>query len=106
MPFQARHALCAHCLTSGRRAEELVMANTVFVSDETVQQVLDWKEMVDRLAEAHAADLHADFAPPRTMARGLSGEWTRALCAVPAGPIMGTKFFALAAKGGGIRYCI
>src|SRR6185503_14117486 len=56
--------------------------------------------------EAHAADLHPDFAPPRTMARGLTGEWTRALCAVPAGPIMGTKFFALAAKGGGIRYCI
>ncbi len=82
------------------------MANTVFVSDETVQHVLDWKEMVDRLAEAHAAELHADFAPPRTMARGLGGEWTRALCAVPAGPIMGTKFFALAAKGGGIRYCI
>lgn len=82
------------------------MANTVFVSDETVQQVLDWKEIVDRLAEAHAADLHADFAPPRTMARGLTGEWTRALCAVPAGPIMGTKFFALAAKGGGIRYCV
>jgi ornithine cyclodeaminase/alanine dehydrogenase len=82
------------------------MANAVFVSDETVQQVLDWKEMVDKLAEAHAADLHADFAPPRTMARGLTGEWTRALCAVPSGPIMGTKFFALAAKGGGIRYCI
>jgi ornithine cyclodeaminase/alanine dehydrogenase len=82
------------------------MAHTVFVSDETVQQVLDWKEMVDKLAEAHAADLHADFAPPRTMARGLTGEWTRALCAVPAGPIMGTKFFALAAKGGGVRYCI
>jgi ornithine cyclodeaminase/alanine dehydrogenase len=82
------------------------MANTVFVSDEVVQQVLDWKEMVDKLAEAHAADLHPDFAPPRTMARGLTGEWTRALCAVPAGPIMGTKFFALAAKGGGIRYCI
>lgn len=82
------------------------MGNTVFVSDETVQQVLDWKEMVDKLAEAHAADLHPDFAPPRTMARGLTGEWTRALCAVPAGPIMGTKFFALAAKGGGIRYCI
>jgi len=82
------------------------MANTVFVSDEAVQQVLDWKEMVDKLAEAHAAELHADFAPPRTLARGLAGEWTRALCAVPSGPIMGTKFFALAAKGGGIRYCI
>ncbi|HUK60358.1 MAG TPA: ornithine cyclodeaminase family protein [Stellaceae bacterium] len=82
------------------------MANTVFVSDDTVQQVLDWKEMVDKLAEAHAAELHADFAPPRTLARGLTGEWTRALCAVPAGPIMGTKFFALAAKGGGIRYCV
>jgi len=82
------------------------MANTVFVSDETVQQVLDWKEMVDRLREAHAADLHPQFAPPRTMARGKQGEWTRALCAVPAGPIMGTKFFALAAAGGGIRYCI
>ena len=82
------------------------MANTVFVSDEAVQEVLDWKEMVDKLAEAHAAELHADFAPPRTMARGLTGEWTRALCAVPAGPIMGLKFFALAAKGGGIRYCI
>ena len=40
------------------------------------------------------------------MARGKQGEWTRALCAVPAGPIMGTKFFALAAAGGGIRYCI
>jgi ornithine cyclodeaminase/alanine dehydrogenase len=82
------------------------MANTVFVSDETVQQVLDWKEMVDALRAAHAADLHPDFAPPRTMARGKTGEWTRALCAVPDGPIMGTKFFALAAKGGGIRYCI
>jgi ornithine cyclodeaminase/alanine dehydrogenase len=84
----------------------MASGNTVFVSDETVQQVLDWKEMVDALRTAHAADLHPDFAPPRTMARGKTGEWTRALCAVPAGPIMGTKFFALAAKGGGIRYCI
>jgi ornithine cyclodeaminase/alanine dehydrogenase len=84
----------------------MASGNTVFVSDETVQQVLDWKEMVDSLRTAHAADLHPDFAPPRTMARGKTGEWTRALCAVPAGPIMGTKFFALAAKGGGIRYCI
>jgi len=67
----------------------------VFVSDATAREVLDWKEMIDALREAHAADLHPHAAPPRTVARGTDGVWMRALTAVPAGPLIGTKFFTL-----------
>jgi ornithine cyclodeaminase/alanine dehydrogenase len=81
------------------------MANPVFVSDQVAREVLDWKEMIDALRDAHAAELHPHAAPPRTMARGVDGEWMRSLAAVPAGQIMGTKFFALSRQRN-VRYCI
>lgn len=70
----------------------------VFVSEAAAREVLDWREMVDALREAHAAELHPDASPPRTVARGTDGVWMRALTAVPAGPLVGTKFFTLSKK--------
>jgi ornithine cyclodeaminase/alanine dehydrogenase len=66
-----------------------------FVAAEAAQSVLQWNEMIDRLARAYGQPIGRDTSPPRVLARG-GGAWLRCLVAVPpSGRYMGTKVFGL-----------
>jgi ornithine cyclodeaminase/alanine dehydrogenase len=81
------------------------MDRPVFVSEESVKQVLAWPAMIRKLRETYAVE-HPPFAgPPRTLARG-KGIWMRTLTGVlPAGPVMGVKQFCFP-RSKTVRYLI
>ena len=72
------------------------VAHPMFVDAAVAEQVLGWREMVDRLARAYAEPQHEGASPPRTVARGAAGNWLRTLTAVPPGArCMGAKVFGI-----------
>jgi alanine dehydrogenase len=81
------------------------MSRPVFVSEDTVKQVLAWPAMIAKLREVYAVE-HPPFAgPPRTLARG-KGIWMRTLTGVlPGGSVMGTKQFCFPRRKT-VRYLI
>ena len=81
------------------------MSRPVFVSEDSVKQVLAWPAMIAKLREVYAFE-HPPFAgPPRTLARG-KGIWMRTLTGVlPSGSVMGTKQFCFP-RSKTVRYII
>jgi ornithine cyclodeaminase/alanine dehydrogenase len=66
-----------------------------FVSADATRQVLDWREIVDRLRAAYSAPHGEAASPRRIVARG-DGTWLRSLTAVPPGSrFMGAKLFGI-----------
>jgi ornithine cyclodeaminase/alanine dehydrogenase len=81
------------------------MSRPVFVSDQSVKEVLEWPAMINKLREVYSVE-HPPFAgPPRTLARG-KGIWMRTLTGVlPGGSVMGTKQFCFP-RSKTVRYMI
>lgn len=81
------------------------MARPVFISEDTVKQVLAWPAMIGKLREVYSVE-HPPFAgPPRTLARG-KGIWMRTLTGVlPGGTVMGTKQFCFPGNRA-VRYMV
>ena len=81
------------------------MARPVFVSEQTVTEVLRWPAIIAKLREVYSVE-HPPFAgPPRTLARG-KGIWMRTLTGVlPGGTVMGTKQFCYP-QSRAVRYMI
>ncbi len=74
-------------------------AHPMFVSAEVAERVLGWREMVAALARTYAAPQPEGASPPRTVARGATGNWLRTLTAVPPGTrYMGAKVFGIGRK--------
>lgn len=75
-------------------AAGVIQAPTVFIGDDAVTELADWRDAVSALRAAHAGPLRDEMVPPRVMARG-DGFWLRGLCAVsPSGEYMGCKLIA------------
>lgn len=69
------------------------LTHPVFVSAEASRQVLDWKDVIERLRAAYSVPHGPLVSPPRVVARG-AGNWLRALAASPPGSrYMGAKIF-------------
>ncbi|RJF95782.1 ornithine cyclodeaminase family protein [Noviherbaspirillum saxi] len=70
----------------------------VFVTDDAVTAVADWRAAVAVLRDAYSRPMAPEMVPPRTMARG-QGFWLRGLCAIsPSGEYMGCKLIAASPK--------
>src|SRR5262245_43261062 len=66
-----------------------------FVSNESVQRVLEWDEVIARLRHAYSLPHAESVSPPRAVARH-DGLWLRTLSAVPPGArYMGAKLFGI-----------
>jgi alanine dehydrogenase len=66
-----------------------------FVSNEAVERVLEWDEVIARLRHAYSLPHAESVSPPRTVARH-DGLWLRTLSAVPPGArYMGAKLFGI-----------
>ena len=75
-------------------AAGVVQAPTVFIGDDAVTELSDWRDAVDALRAAYTVPLRNEMVPPRVMARG-DGFWLRGLCAIsPSGEYMGCKLIA------------
>ncbi|WP_295540615.1 NAD(P)-binding domain-containing protein [uncultured Pseudacidovorax sp.] len=73
---------------------------TLFLSDDDVAVLADWRDAVDALHQAYSGLVDPAMVPPRSMARG-QNLWLRGLSAVsPSGRHMGCKLIAasMAAK--------
>ncbi len=74
-------------------------AHPMFVGAQVAEEVLGWRDMVERLGRAYAEPQHEGASPPRTVARGAAGNWLRTLTAVPPGArYMGAKVFGIGRK--------
>ena len=70
----------------------------VFVTDEAVAKVANWRDAVLALRQAYSLPVKPEMVPARTMARG-DGFWLRGLCAIsPSGQYMGCKLIAAAPR--------
>ena len=70
----------------------------VFVTDEAVAAVANWRDAVIALRDAYSRAIKPEMVPARTMARG-DGFWLRGLCAIsPSGQYMGCKLIAAAPR--------
>lgn len=82
------------------------VAPTLFLTDDDVAQLADWKAAFDALRTAYASPVAPAMAPPRSMARG-DGMWLRSLTAVsPSGGHMGCKLIAAGMKARRASYLI
>ena len=69
------------------------LVHPAFVSAAATRDVLNWKDIVERLRAAYSVPHGPLSSPPRVVARG-PGTWLRALAAVPPGSrYMGSKVF-------------
>jgi ornithine cyclodeaminase/alanine dehydrogenase len=79
---------------------------TLFLTDDDVSHLSQWKSSVDALRAAYAEPEDEAMLPPRTMARG-KGVWLRSLTAVaPSGHFMGSKLIAASPRAGYASYLI
>lgn len=69
-----------------------------FVSSQTVREVLDWSDAVDRLRAAYTAPLSPQCIPPRALARGAACVLRTMSAAPPGGRFMGAKIFGVGPK--------
>ncbi len=80
--------------------------STLFLTDQDVSALHDWKAAIEALRAAYAAPLQAQMVPPRSMARG-DGIWLRGLSAVsPTGSFMGSKQIAASPRGACASYLV
>ena len=71
---------------------------TLFLTDDDVAQLTDWKAAFDALRTAYSSAIATAMVPPRSMARG-EGVWLRGLTAVsPSGRHMGCKLIGANTK--------
>lgn len=92
--------------TSTHGAARAQLVPTLFLTDEDVSQLTQWRDSVDALRAAYAEPDDPARLPPRTMARG-KGVWLRSLTAVaPSGNFMGSKLIAASPKAGYASYLI
>lgn len=83
---------------SGNPETQKKQISPVFVTDEAVAAVTDWRSAVAVLRDVYSRPMAPDMVPPRTMARG-QGFWLRGLCAIsPSGEYMGCKLIAASPK--------
>lgn len=83
-------------------------APPVFVSSEAARSVFDWRETIDRVAEAYEAPASSSATPPRTVGTD-EGAWLRTLPALPPGRrYFGAKLMGMAteATSPGAQYVI
>lgn len=69
--------------------------HTLFLSNEDVGAVADWRAAVATMASAYARPVRDDAVPPRGMARGENG-WMRSLTAIVPGGYAGCKLIVAA----------
>ena len=82
------------------------VAPTLFLTDQDVAQLANWKAAFDALRAAYASPVAPAMVPPRSMARG-EGMWLRGLTAVsPSGGHMGCKLIAAGMKARRASYLI
>lgn len=82
------------------------VAPTLFLTDQDVAELADWKCAFDALRTAYASPIAPAMVPPRSMARG-DGMWLRGLTAVsPSGAHMGCKLIAAGMKARRASYLI
>ncbi len=87
-------------------ASAMQVAPTLFLSDDDVAQLADWRAAFDALHAAYARPIAPAMVPPRSMARG-DGLWLRSLTAVsPSGGHMGCKLIAAGMKARRASYLI
>lgn len=78
----------------------------LFLTDEDVRSVFDWRAASDALRKAYAAPAAPDMFPPRTMARK-PGLWLRTLSGIaPEGGLMGAKLISANIRAGVASYLI
>lgn len=78
----------------------------LFLTDEDVKAVFDWRAAIDALRSAYAADITPDMFPPRTMVRE-PGFWLRTMCGVAPGTgIAGAKMITASFTAQGASYLI
>jgi ornithine cyclodeaminase/alanine dehydrogenase len=81
-------------------------SQTLFLTDQDVGAVADWKAAVDTLRRAYAADINPAGIPPRSMARG-AGIWLRGLTAIsPLEGHLGCKLIAASIKNRRASYLV
>src|SRR5579859_7360157 len=79
---------------------------TVFLTDQDVRRVFDWKTAIAALTRAYAAESDAKMFPPRIMARA-PGNWLRALAGfLPGDRYMGSKQIAVSLSERRVGYLI
>jgi len=79
---------------------------TLFLTDDDVRRVFDWREASEALRRAYAAPASDAAFPPRTMARG-QGLWLRTLSGIsPNGDVMGAKLIAASIRNRRASYLI
>jgi ornithine cyclodeaminase/alanine dehydrogenase len=87
-------------------AGAIAVAPTLFLTDDDVAQLADWRAAFDALQTAYAAPVAAAMVPPRSMARG-EGTWLRSLTAVsPSGRHMGCKLISASMKARRASYLV
>lgn len=89
-------------------SEGSVMPSVVplFLTDEDVRAVFDWRGAIEALRRAYTAPATAEMFPPRSMARG-KGLWLRTLSGVnPDGGLMGAKLIAASLRNRRASYLI
>ena len=76
-------------------SSDITAATPFFVSSEAATRVFSWREAIDALATAYAANSDAAALPPRTVAHD-AGAWLRSLPALPSGGrYFGAKLMAM-----------
>jgi len=79
---------------------------TLFLTDNDVAELADWRSAFDALRTAYAATIAPAMVPPRSMARG-DGLWLRGLTAIsPSGRHMGCKLIAANMKARRASYLV
>jgi alanine dehydrogenase len=79
---------------------------TLFLTDNDVAELADWRSAFDALRTAYAAAIAPAMVPPRSMARG-DGLWLRGLTAIsPSGRHMGCKLIAANMKARRASYLL
>jgi len=79
---------------------------TLFLSDDDVAELADWKAAFDALRSAYSSPIAPAMVPPRSMARG-NGVWLRGLTAVStSGRHMGCKLISASMKARRASYLV
>jgi ornithine cyclodeaminase/alanine dehydrogenase len=79
---------------------------TLFLTDNDVAELADWRSAFDALRTAYAGSIAPAMVPPRSMARG-DGLWLRGLTAIsPSGRHMGCKLIAANMKARRASYLV
>ena len=79
---------------------------TIFLSDDDVCALSDWKSAITALENAYSLTIDHHMTPPRAVARG-PGVWLRSMTAIsPSGKYMGNKLIAASPKNKCVSYLI